>query len=109
MSENNSNLTCEDLEIAINDLQKFFEEQEKLDAVLKVISPSGTGVVEFGSYFIDAYINLLEKSFCDNFNWISWFVFESDFGKKGMEAKGSSDKKLTKIKTVKQLYKIMNS
>lgn len=109
MSETNSNLTLEDLEIAINNLQKFLEEQEKLGAVLEIISPTSTGVVEFGGYFIDAYINILEKSFGDNFNWVSWFVFENDFGRKGMEAKGSADKKLTKIKTVKQLYKIMNS
>lgn len=106
---NKSNLTCEDLEIAIDNLQIFFKEQEKLDNIIKVISPTSTGVVEFGGEFIDAYINLLEKSFNDNFQWISWFVFENDFGRKGMEAKGSSDKKLTKIKTVKQLYKIMNS
>lgn len=106
---NKSNLTCEDLEIAINNLQKFFEEQEKLDNIIKVIAPTSTGVVEFGGEFIDAYINLLEKSFDDNFQWISWFIFENDFGRKEMEARGSSDKKLTKIKTVKQLYKIMNS
>jgi len=109
MSENNSNLTCEDLEIAVRDLQNFFEEQKKLDLLLKAISPSNTGVVEFGNYFIDAYINVLEKSFGDNFNWISWFVFENDFGKKGMQAKASPDKKLVKIKTVKQLYRIINA
>lgn len=105
----NSILSCEDLEIAMYKLQKFFEEQEKLNTVLKVLSPTSTGVIEFGSTFIDAYINLLEKSFGDHFNWISWFIFENDFGRKGMAAKGSSDKKLTKIKTVKQLYKIINS
>lgn len=109
MTKDKPNLTCEELEIAIHNLQKFFKEQEKLKEVMKVISPTSTGVVEFGSEFIDAYINLLEKSFDDNFQWISWFIFENDFGRKGMEAKGSSDKKLTKIKTVRQLYNIMNS
>ena len=66
----------------INCLKEFFEEQEKLKNVLKVISPSGTCVCEFGNKFIDDYIRLLETAVKDEDGWISWFVFDNDFGKK---------------------------
>ncbi len=58
------------------------KEQEKLDNVIKVISPSGTNVCEFGNEFIENYIDLLEKSVNDELKLISWFVFDNDFGKK---------------------------
>jgi hypothetical protein len=41
---------------ASNALKKFMNEQDELDNVIKVISPSSTGVVEFGNSFIDDYI-----------------------------------------------------
>jgi len=58
------------------------KEQEKLDNVIKVISPSGTNVCEFGNEFIENYIDLLEKSVNDELKLIGWFVFDNDFGKK---------------------------
>jgi len=67
---------------ASNNLKKFIKEQEKLNDVLKVISPTSTGVVEFGNEFIDDYIQIVEIALGDECNWFSWFVFENDFGSK---------------------------
>lgn len=39
------------LEASLN-LQEFIKEQDKLDAVIKVISPTSTGVCEFGGKFL---------------------------------------------------------
>ena len=69
---------------AINGLKNFFNEQEKLKNVLDIISPSNTGVVEFGNWFVDDYIKLLEYAMSDEDEWINWFIFENDFGKKHM-------------------------
>ena len=70
---------------ASNKLKKFIKEQEKLNDVLKVISPTSTGVVEFGSEFIDDYIQVVEIALGDDYNWFSWFVFENDFGAKKLK------------------------
>ena len=70
---------------AVSDLKEFINEQDKLDAVLKVVSPSSTGVCEFGNKFIDDYIHVVEIALGDEYNWFSWFVFENDFGKKKMK------------------------
>ncbi len=70
---------------------------------MKVISPSSQDVCEFGNTFIDDYISLLEKSVNDNYNWVSWFVFENDFGKKKLKAILPGGRKV-KIASEKQLY-----
>jgi hypothetical protein len=72
---------------AIQSLKDFFKEQDKLDAVLKVISPSSTGVCEFGNVFIDDYIKIVEIALGDTNQWVSWFVFENKFGKNKLEVK----------------------
>ena len=48
-------LNYQDFHNAICNLKKFMKEQEKLDNVIKVISPSGTNVCEFGNEFIENY------------------------------------------------------
>ncbi len=83
---NSTIITFKQFETAIKDLKAFFQEQQKLDAVLKVISPSGTGVCEFGNEFIDAFIRLGEAGLKDECNFLSWFVFDNDFGKKELKA-----------------------
>jgi hypothetical protein len=88
---------------AIKALEKFMAEQDKLDAALKVISPNGTSVCEFGNEFIDDYIKLLEESVGDRENRIFWYVFKNDFGKKKLEAKMPNGE-TKKIKSEKQLY-----
>lgn len=72
---------------ASNKLKKFIKEQEKLNDVLKVISPTSTGVVEFGNEFIDDFIQVVEIALGDDYNWFSWFVFENDFGNKKLKVK----------------------
>jgi len=72
---------------ALTKLKKFMEEQDKLEAVLNVIAPSGTCVCEFGGEFIDDYIKLLGWLVNDKSDWIFWFAFENDFGKKELDVK----------------------
>lgn len=71
-------------ELAVEKLQAHFKEREKLDELLRFISPTGTTVVEFGSEFIDSYIWAVELALGDECNWFAWFVFENDFGAKGL-------------------------
>lgn len=83
-------------------LKEFIKEQDKLHAVLNVISPSSPGVCEFGDKFIDDYIKVVEIALGDENNWFSWFVFENDFGKKKLKVK--VDNKWYKICDEKQFF-----
>jgi len=73
-------LTAQEFAGEINKIKLFMAEQDKLDLAIKIISPSGTGVVEFGSEFLMDYIKLLAKVVGDNYGWIEWYIFENDFG-----------------------------
>ena len=72
--------------IANDKLKAFIKEQEKLSNVLKVISPSGTGVVEFGNEFIEDYIRIISISINDYYEWYGWFVFDNDYGRNRLSA-----------------------
>lgn len=94
-------MTVEEFESSINNLKEFMKEREKLNDVLKVLSPSGTCVCEIGGKFIDDYISLIERSINDKDNSVSWFVFDNDFGSRklsiGLEGIGEfiiSDEKI---------------
>jgi hypothetical protein len=89
---------------ASDNLKAFIKEQDKLDAVIKVISPTSTGVVEFGNKFIDDYIKVVEIALGDEYNWFSWFVFENDFGKNNMEVQVNGEE--YKISDEKQFFDI---
>lgn len=69
---------------AVEKLQAHFKERDKLEELLNLISPTGTNVIEYGSEFIDDFIWVVELAVGDECNWFSWFVFENDFGAKGL-------------------------
>lgn len=73
-------MTYEEFQSSINNLKEFMKELDKLNDVLNVLSPSGTGVCEIGHKFKDDYISLVERSINDISNNVSWFVFDNDFG-----------------------------
>lgn len=79
-------MTLDQFAIANNKLKAFIKEQEKLSNVLKVISPSGTGVVEFGNEFIEDYIRIISISINDYYEWYGWFVFDNNYGKNRLSA-----------------------
>jgi hypothetical protein len=85
-------------------LQNFIKEQDKLNDVLKVISPSSTSVCEFGNTFIDDYIKVVEIALGDTNQWFSWFAFENNFGKNRMVVKVNG--KSYKICDERQFYDV---
>ena len=73
-------MTYDEFLESMNNIKAFQKELNSLDGVLKVISPSGTGVCEIGHSFIDNYISLVSKNLGDKEEWISWFIFENEYG-----------------------------
>ncbi len=95
-------MTLTQFEHAVAKLQAHFKERQDLETALKVLSPTGTNTLEFGSWFIDAYIWAVEIALGDEDNWFSWFVFENDFGAKGLNVIIDGEK--TEITDAKIFY-----
>ena len=98
-------MTYQQFHIAINALKAFLEERKKLEAAIKVISPTSTGVVELGGQFIEDYIAVLEIAMGDKEGWIDWYVWYDKFGEKGLEA--MCDGKTYKIRNDKDMYNFL--
>ena len=97
-------MTYEQFHIAINALKAFLEERKKLEAAIKVISPTSTGVVEIGGQFIEDYIAVLEIAMGDKGGWIEWYVLENDFGARGLKAYAGKE---YKIRNDKDMYNFL--
>jgi hypothetical protein len=95
-------MTYENFHEAIQNLKRFEAEQDKLKSVLQVISPTGTGVVEFGNQFIDDYINVVEQALGHEYGLVSWFVFDNEFGQKNMIV--TLDRKEYVISSIRDIY-----
>jgi len=95
-------MTYENFHEAIQNLKRFEAEQDKLKSVLQVISPTGTGVVEFGNQFIDDYINVVEQALGHEYGLVSWFVFDNEFGQKNMIV--TLDRKEYIISSIRDIY-----
>jgi len=91
---------------AMQNIQSYLDERKKLTAVLDVISPTSTGVVEFGGKFLDDYIALLSYAVNDKSEWIAWYCWECDFGTKPLNI--IINKKPHMIDSIQKLYNIIN-
>ena len=98
-------MTYEQFHIAINALKAFLEERKKLEAAIKVISPTSTGVVELGGQFIEDYIAVLEIAMGDKEGWIDWYVWENKMGENGHRI--ISNGKEYKIRNDKDMYNFL--
>jgi len=56
-----------------------------------------------------AYSRLVSEKVGDDSDWLGWFIFDNDCGKKALEAKAGSWKKARKIRTVKDLEAIISA
>lgn len=95
------------LKDGLSAIQEFSNDQDKLQAGLKILSPSNSGIIEFGSKFIDQYIQTLSDVLdCEN-DEVEWYVFDNDFGKKRLSAKAASWKSARVIDTPEKLLKLI--
>ena len=93
-------MTKESFFIYMNSIQQFLDESNSLNSNLATISPGA--ICEVGYHFLDDYIKLLSEAVGDDSDWIDWYVFEDEMGKKGMKA--GYDGKEKKITNLDQLW-----
>ena len=90
----------------------FLEKYEKIEAVYESLKEN-VGIDPESKLFealyimVNPVISYLEKELGDKHQTIDWFVWENDVGKKGLEAKAKSWKKLRPIKTVDDLVDLI--
>ena len=87
----------------INAIAKFNSELDSINGHISAIAPGA--VCDIGGHFLDSYIALLSESVGDDNNWVDWFVWEDDFGKKKLKA--GYDGKEKKICNVDKLWELI--
>jgi hypothetical protein len=97
-------MTYKEFEKAFKAIEQFHLENELANEAVKTFCASSHAVCDIGCHLYDQYINLLASVVGDKGNWISWYVFENDFGRGGLTAGMKDDKKMVKVDTLKKLY-----
>lgn len=93
-------MTKESFITYMDSIRMFQAESDSLNSNLSAISPGA--ICEVGYKFLDDYIKLLSEAVGDEDDWIEWYVFENNMGKRGMKAGyGGKEKKIT---TLDQLW-----
>ena len=92
-----------DFAIYLNDISMFMNELDSLNEHISAIAQGA--VCDIGGHFLDSYIALLSESVGDDDNWVDWFVWENDFGKKKLKA--GYDGKEKKVCNVDQLWELI--
>ena len=77
-------MTKEQFATKINEIKAFYDELDTLNEHIQAIAPGA--VCEYGARFLDDYIRLLSESVGDEDTWVSWYVFDDDFGGRKLQA-----------------------
>ena len=65
------------------------------------------GPIMFTDEIVDSLIDMLEDYFDDDSEWITYWMFELDFGSKWKEGYIELDGKEVKLQTIEDLYNIL--
>lgn len=80
-------ITYEEFESYINELKEIDEFQTQLDTLIRSYNKSGRGQAEYIHLptLFDSVIELLQKATGDNSEYINFWIYELDFGRKYKE------------------------
>src|SRR6056297_393184 len=96
-------MTFEEFERHITRLKEAFETEDKLSKILHC-----EGFLNFTSGVSDSIIDLLEDYFCDDEDWIYYWLYELDFGQKWKPGLVQINGSEIKLQTIEDLYGILN-
>lgn len=97
-----------EFELAFEPIAQFDKENEEANKAVKALCKSSHAVHDVGCFLMDAYVSLLSKSVGDKGNWISWYVFENNFGKGNLSASLRGGR-MKKVDTLKKLYNFIKA
>lgn len=99
-------MTYKEFSIAIKKLKAFMNLQDKAEKALRLAFGEGFNF-DFGNKFIDDYITVLSKAVGDEYGWVSWYVFDNDWGKNDMSVRFGGGE-LVHCSDLKTLYDCIN-
>lgn len=85
------------------EIKKFNAEADEINGHIRAIAQGGWSEVGFS--LLDAYCSLLSDAIGDKNEWIGWYCFDNDFGKKGLMAGYGMECKL--IPTIDDLWELI--
>lgn len=89
--------------MSFSEFEKTIKEIQKDEEYLSQLSQMGMNLFEhLGSTSIT--VRLLEKIFMDKSEWISWWIWEKDFGTKDEMQAFNKDRTIIPLSTVRELY-----
>jgi len=93
-------------------LQKCIDSYKKTEEVFNGLEKYIGSTVESPLFDViyatfETYVDVLEKLIGDDFNWVSWYIWDNSCGYQELAAKASNWKRLRKIKTVNDLTNII--
>lgn len=89
--------------MSFSEFEKTIKEIQKDEEYLSQLSQMGMNLFEhLGSTSIT--VRLLEKIFMDKSEWISWWIWEKDFGTKDEMQAFNKDGTIMLLSTVRELY-----
>lgn len=92
----------------INKIKKQFEYDNKCHEAFSIILKNDYVSNYDNSFIVDGYINLLEYIMKDINGWISYYVYDLDFGDDYSDGCTKDvDGKNIKLKTIEDLYNII--
>lgn len=89
---------------------KVMTEYKKLNDLYNKIDKAAKRLIFFKIYPIEheeLILEVLKEAFNDESDWIGYFIFELDFGKKWTKDSVSDNGKIVVLKTFKDLYDLL--
>jgi len=99
-------ISIEQFKLYFEPISKYNEDFDRNAEALDMLYPSSYIVPELGSHLLDSYISILSDIMGDTDDWISYYVFECNSGKKPMKVT-MGDKTEIELDSIEKLYKIM--
>ena len=104
----NPPMTLEDFKRHINAIKKFSNLQDAISNAIIVYNGKSEDAAEIFLPSLECtVVELLEKIFNDECNWISYWVYELNFGKLYKDGCITMDNKIVKLKTVEDLWNLL--
>ena len=100
-------ITYQEFEDIIIKIKKIIEFQNSLDNICRMYSRSKKTSDDVGIYLpslVDDLISLLKKVMNDKYEWIEYWIFEIDFGKKGAGSAKDENENDIPLFTIKDLW-----
>lgn len=103
-------ISFEDFERYLNSIQELFELQDNISRVISMYGKSKEEMIEISFPTLSTeLIGALEKVFHDKNSWISYWIYELDFGNKYKEGSViDADGSDIPLKTIEDLWNLLH-